>query len=321
MVMYNTGMKNTPYFLIFIFVTTIIATLALPQYNVVIFSAFIFLSVVTFAYNKHSGTNQTDPEGFLPPTKPGPDHSPDMLLALDFADEEQYDKAIDLFDKVIKAEPNNSMAFNERGFSYFSINQYEQALADFSRALEINPESPASHKYIALCNNNIPGNEALGAQQYLDFLIEVENGKHPHQHSSAIEWATVALSFHNIDQSQKALDTLDLFVNKYYDQHNPYHVEYLPRVQRAYGLILNETKQYQQALEWFLQLNDDLPRSKPPRSYDMQIAETYLLLKNKEQAQKYFDRHVKIFRGNKTYEEFIEFEEEAELLQKIKGLA
>jgi tetratricopeptide (TPR) repeat protein len=54
----------------------------------------------------------------------------------------QYDKALDDFSKVIELEPKSVRALQERGWCYFNhLKQYDKALADFSRAIELEPKN------------------------------------------------------------------------------------------------------------------------------------------------------------------------------------
>ncbi len=49
----------------------------------------------------------------------------------------RYDHAIEHYRKAIKINPNNVVAYNNRGLSYYYLRQYPQALSDYNKALEI----------------------------------------------------------------------------------------------------------------------------------------------------------------------------------------
>ena len=51
----------------------------------------------------------------------------------------QYDQAIAYFDKAIDLNPKHSDAYNNRGLAYLYNAQHDKAISDFSKAIEINP--------------------------------------------------------------------------------------------------------------------------------------------------------------------------------------
>jgi len=53
----------------------------------------------------------------------------------------QKDKAIEAFSKVLKADPKNAEAHNNRGIAWYRIGEYDRALDDYNKALEIDPRS------------------------------------------------------------------------------------------------------------------------------------------------------------------------------------
>ena len=52
---------------------------------------------------------------------------------------QQFDKAIIDFDKAIEMNPHDASSFNNRGFAFSQIDKNEQALKDFDKALEFDP--------------------------------------------------------------------------------------------------------------------------------------------------------------------------------------
>lgn len=50
-----------------------------------------------------------------------------------------YDQAIRDFSKVIESEPQHAMAYNNRGVAYKQKGDYDRAISDYSRAIEIDP--------------------------------------------------------------------------------------------------------------------------------------------------------------------------------------
>ena len=56
-----------------------------------------------------------------------------------FRKEGQYNQAIAYFNKAIDINPRSAKAYYNRGRSYFRERRYNKAIADFSKAIEINP--------------------------------------------------------------------------------------------------------------------------------------------------------------------------------------
>jgi tetratricopeptide (TPR) repeat protein len=52
----------------------------------------------------------------------------------------QYDRAISDFNKAIELNPKYAMAFNDRGVAYFYKGQCDKAISDYNKAIEIDPE-------------------------------------------------------------------------------------------------------------------------------------------------------------------------------------
>ena len=52
--------------------------------------------------------------------------------------EGRYQEAIEPLTEALKLDPSLSLAFNARGFAYFRLKQYPQALADFDQAIRLN---------------------------------------------------------------------------------------------------------------------------------------------------------------------------------------
>ena len=64
-----------------------------------------------------------------------------------FLKKEDVLKAVEISNELIDKRPDNRDLFINRGYAYFLLQNYENAYSDFSKALEINPDS-----YLALNN-------------------------------------------------------------------------------------------------------------------------------------------------------------------------
>jgi tetratricopeptide (TPR) repeat protein len=57
----------------------------------------------------------------------------------------QYNQAISDFTKALEIIPRFAAAYNNRGLAYSDKGQYDQAISDFTKALEIKPRFAAAY--------------------------------------------------------------------------------------------------------------------------------------------------------------------------------
>ena len=60
-----------------------------------------------------------------------------------YARQKDYDRAIADYTKAIELEPRNPSAYNDRGIAYTSKGDYERAIVDVTRAVELAAEPPS----------------------------------------------------------------------------------------------------------------------------------------------------------------------------------
>jgi WD40 repeat protein/serine/threonine protein kinase/tetratricopeptide (TPR) repeat protein len=68
----------------------------------------------------------------------------------------QYDKAIADYSKAIELAPKNAAARYYRGLAYLTLHQYEMAIADYSKAIELNPNNAVVRNNLAWLLSNCP---------------------------------------------------------------------------------------------------------------------------------------------------------------------
>ena len=56
-----------------------------------------------------------------------------------FCLEGKYEEAIVYYNKAIELNPNNSAAYNDRGFTKYYLGQYEDSIKDFNKVIELTP--------------------------------------------------------------------------------------------------------------------------------------------------------------------------------------
>ena len=57
----------------------------------------------------------------------------------------EYDQAIACFDKAIEIEPSFAQAYCNRGTAYYEKSQYDQAIVDFDKAIKIDSNFAAAY--------------------------------------------------------------------------------------------------------------------------------------------------------------------------------
>ena len=90
-------------------------------------------------------TKAPAPKPVLPPPAPTPVPKP-ALSAAEYSQhgrkliaEEHYAESIEPLSEALRLDPTLSPTFNARGYAYFRLKKYKQAIADFDQAISLNP--------------------------------------------------------------------------------------------------------------------------------------------------------------------------------------
>jgi tetratricopeptide (TPR) repeat protein len=60
----------------------------------------------------------------------------------------EYKAAIKAFKRVIDANPNHAMAYNNMAYSYRKLGKFKHAISLYEKALTLEPDLPEAHEYI-----------------------------------------------------------------------------------------------------------------------------------------------------------------------------
>ena len=66
-------------------------------------------------------------------------------LGIAYAKKGQYDRAISNFSKALEMNPRDIRAYRNRGHAYAEKGQYDQAISDYTKALEMNPRDARAY--------------------------------------------------------------------------------------------------------------------------------------------------------------------------------
>ena len=115
-----------------------------------------------------------------PPPEPTPTpeptaEPPDMLFrytqAVQLLNAAQYEEAISSFDIVLRVLPDLAIAYNYRGVAYYHEEQYDLALENFDKAIELKKTSPTPFLNRSALHRKL-GNTRLAIQD-LEVALEL----------------------------------------------------------------------------------------------------------------------------------------------------
>lgn len=190
-----------------------------------------------------------------------------------------YERAISDLNKAIELKSNEIFYIN-RGFSYFRLNNYDAALKDFSKAVEINPNIAEPYFFRGAVYTELKNYDA--AIKDFDKAVEKNpKSKRFHEFRAKI-YVVRGLTYLVLKNYDAAKETLDKAV------------ELNPNLAEAYdarGTLYTDLKDYEAAVKDFsmsIQLNPNNAKTYQKRGF------VYILMENYEQALNNFSRAVKL---------------------------
>ncbi len=74
--------------------------------------------------------------------------NPDFAKGVKAVKAKDFRGAIDLFTKVVSADPKDASAFNYLGYSHRQLGELDAALKEYNTALTLNPDHRGAHEYL-----------------------------------------------------------------------------------------------------------------------------------------------------------------------------
>lgn len=65
-----------------------------------------------------------------------------LILGIAYYYTNQYQNAINVYNKILENNPNNPLVLNNRGNTYADLKMFDKAFKDYNRALELKPDDP-----------------------------------------------------------------------------------------------------------------------------------------------------------------------------------
>jgi tetratricopeptide (TPR) repeat protein len=110
-----------------------------------------------------------------------------------------HEGAIQQFNQLLRRNPS-AMDYNNRGLVYFQSAQYEQAIADYNRALELNPHLDTAY------NNR--ANYYAHQGKLLDAILDYERAIDLNP-SNVKAWINQGITFRDLKMYDQALESLE----------------------------------------------------------------------------------------------------------------
>ncbi|WP_185964326.1 tetratricopeptide repeat protein [Aliikangiella marina] len=167
--------------------------------------------------------------------------------AIDFSGNGEYSKAINLLTQAILIEPDNEQAFFERGMAYLELNNEPDALADFDRALQINPEYSGARDWRSRTLSAL-GKYDAAADEKLRNLRKNPNGKYG-MGVSPQSWADCATAFIAAGKHTKARELLEEYFLDYVTKVESY-ANYETAPMRILSKLLIQSGAFERASEY-----------------------------------------------------------------------
>ena len=133
---------------------------------------------------------------------------------------EEYQKAIECFDKAIERDPNDADAYILRGLAYHGLEQYERAIEDYDKAIELDPNDAVPYY--------IRGNAYYYLKQY-ERAIEDSDKAIGLDPNDAYAYYIRGVAYANLKQYERAIEDFDKAIARdpndasaYYKRGNAY---------------------------------------------------------------------------------------------------
>ena len=140
-------------------------------------------------------------------SEPRPESVRLVHQGIDLADRENYAGAIRAYARAIEIDPANGQAYHERGMALLELQRDRDAIADFERALAIDPKFPGARDWLAKTLAGL-GEHRRAAEEYLRELRDNPDGK-PYMGISPWTWTECAEEFALAGDRDKAIALLE----------------------------------------------------------------------------------------------------------------
>ncbi len=170
----------------------------------------------------------------------------EIIKAIDYSDNEEYQMAIAVCTDIIKSDSNYDRAYFERAMALLNLEKDYLALIDFKKLLDLNPEYPGGKDWYSRTLSGL-GDFKASADMKRSELRDHPDGKYG-MGVSPQDWAECAESYFKAGEIEKAEEVLTEYFDIQLAKIDKYIIyETAPR--RVLAKILITTGRFQQALK------------------------------------------------------------------------
>ena len=101
-------------------------------------------------------------------------------------DSEDYDNAIQAFNRALDISPDFADAYEKRGMIWYYKRDFDKASKDYQKALEINPENVGAYNDFGVIHND--NGNYLEARECFDKALELDPGLISAYSNRAVSW-------------------------------------------------------------------------------------------------------------------------------------
>lgn len=102
--------------------------------------------------------------------------------AVKLYEDEKYTEAAEMFDRIIKINPNEASVYYYRGLTYDALKNYQKAIADYKSAVKLSPEMNIAYYLIAAAYDN-SGNYKAAKEFYQKYVNSIADDNEYKQYS------------------------------------------------------------------------------------------------------------------------------------------
>ncbi len=217
----------------------------------------------------------------------------------------QWDKAVADYSKAVELEPKNAWRLGQRGDAYGYLKQWDKAVADYSKVIELEPKNVWRLGNRAEIYSRLKQRDKAVADYAR--IIELEPKKAEAYNNLA--WFLAASATAELEQAKRAVELAKTAVKLATSE---------GRLWSTLGVAQYRAGDCKAAIA-ALQKSDELLGGNPPSFNAFFLAMAHWQLGNEAEARKWYAQAVEWMEKNKPHdEELLRFRAEAEHLLKVK---